>query len=77
MGFQFDYDFDISWDNDPKDLTRFESIVKLIDVLNTMSTQEIFEATKQSSKYNQQYIASHDFYKFCEAQNQKVINELT
>jgi hypothetical protein len=42
-----------------------------------MSTQEIFEATKQSSKYNQQYIASHDFYKFCEAQNQKVINELT
>jgi len=77
MGFQFDYDFDISWDNDPKDLTRFESIVKLINVLNTMSTQEIFEATKQSSKYNQQYIASHDFYKFCEAQNQKVINELT
>ena len=55
---------------------RFESIVKLIDDLNKMSLDEIFEATKESSKYNQEYIFSGDFYKFCEEQNQKIIKDI-
>ena len=77
IGFKFDYDFDISWDNEPKDLTRFENLVKLIYELNKMSAQEIFDCTKHSSEFNQDYIYSGDFYKFCETQNEKVINELT
>jgi hypothetical protein len=77
IGFKFNYDFDISWDNEPQDLLRFESIVKLISDLNKMSAQEIFDCTKHSSEFNQDYIYSGDFYKFCETQNQKVINDLT
>ena len=77
IGFKFNYDFDISWDNEPKDLTRFENLVKLIYKLNKMSAQEIFDCTKHSSEFNQDYIYSGDFYKFCETQNQKVINDLT
>ncbi len=76
IGFRFDYDFDISWDNEPQDLLRFKSIVKLVNDLNKMSIEEIFEATQHSSKYNQEYIISGDFYKFCENKNQKIIKDI-
>ena len=77
MGFRFDYDFDMSWDSQPQDLTRFENIVTLLDELNKMPIQELFRCTQKSSEHNQEYIMSGDFYKFCQKQNEKVINELT
>ena len=77
VGFKFDYDFNTDFDSDHGNISRLESMVNLIEELSTWTKEDLFEATKDSSNYNQEYIYSQDFYRFCETQNQKVINDLT
>jgi hypothetical protein len=77
VGFKFDYDFNTDFDSDHGNISRLESMVNLIEELSTWTKEDLFEATKDISNYNQEYIYSQDFYRFCETQNQKVINDLT
>lgn len=76
FGLAFDYDFDTSWDNDPGNLSRFESIVKLIDNLNEYSAQELYDKTKDIAIYNQQYILDGKFYKNCKTHNEECVETL-
>jgi len=76
FGLAFEYDFDTSWDNDPGNLSRFESIVKLIDDLNEYSAQELYDKTKDIAIYNQHYILDGKFYKNCEAHNEECVETL-
>jgi len=76
LGLKFNYGFDISFDNDPGNLTRLESIVKLIQQFSDMDIDQIFNATKESSEYNQQQILNGTFFENCQKVNEQSIETL-
>lgn len=76
FGFKFDYDFDISFDTDPGNLTRFEKLCKLIDELSKWTISDIVSATEKSSLYNQAHILNGNFAKECNNYNQKQIEKI-
>lgn len=76
VGFKFAYGFDTGFDKDSGNITRLLSIVKLIEKLSRWTPQEIFEATRESSKYNQEYIISGGFNQFCTSSNLNVIDKV-
>jgi len=76
LGLKFDYGFDISWDQDAGNLTRFQNICRLIDNLNQHSINDIVDMTAVSTKHNQEYIISGDFYRECENKNAQAINNV-
>lgn len=77
LGFQFDYcDLDLSWDNDPGNVTRFRGIVELIRSLEELSAADIYAATKLSSDHNQDHILSGRFEEICTAKNEKTVSEI-
>ena len=77
VGFRFAYDFDTNFDKDSGDITRLVSIIKLIEQLSRWKPQDIFEVTRESSNYNQEYVLSGDFYDFCTNKNENVIDEVS
>ena len=76
LGFEFDYDFDTSWDLDPGNLSRAVSIVNLIDDLRQKDMPELLSATQNSTKHNQNWITNGDFYHRCEQHNQQSIEQI-
>lgn len=76
LGFKFDYGIDLSWDNDPGNLTRLESIVRLILDLKNKSMHDIWEDAQESTKHNFDLIWSGQFYQTCEYRNQKSVDQL-
>jgi hypothetical protein len=81
LGLQFDYDFDTAWDLDSGNLSRAESIIKLIDNLNECTIDQLLTKTEQSTKYNQNYIVSGKFFERCQQINEesvvKILNLIT
>lgn len=69
LGLKFDYKFDISWDNDPGNLTRLVSIINLIKSFKDYSAEDLFQMTLDSSQYNLEMIKSNAFYNNCEQIN--------
>jgi len=76
LGFCFDYGFDISWDNDPGNLSRAQSIVELIDYLNQFTANQLMNMTRSSSEFNQNHIASKKFFNLCQQKNSEAIEKL-
>lgn len=76
FGLNFDYGFDTSWDSDPGNISRFESIINLIDYLNTQSVTSIVDQTKHSSQHNQEWIVSNNFYQKVNSSNQESIQQI-
>lgn len=76
LGFAFNYQLDLSFDQDPGNLTRLESIVKLIISLKPMSIGDIFEATRESSLHNQDHVLSGKFSDVCEKVNHQTKNAI-
>lgn len=76
LGLKFDYQFDTSWDQDPGNLSRLESIVNLIKDLSRYSAQDLYDMVKESSQHNQEWIFSGNFAKKCEQANQETINKI-
>lgn len=76
LGFEFDYNFDISFDSIIGDHDRLLGIVHLIQHLATMPKEEIFEGTINSSIHNYNHIISGDFYNACENINQSTIEKI-
>ena len=72
LGFKFDYGFDLSWDQDPGNLSRLESVVNLIDVLDGHTAQELYEMTLDSTRHNQDHVFSGAFAAQCDRYNQTV-----
>ena len=76
MGMKFNYGpLDLSFDNDPGNLTRLEKIINLIESLDQWSAQELFEMTQDSCEYNYEHVLNGNFWKRCEDYNQPT-NEL-
>jgi hypothetical protein len=76
LGLQFDYEFDITWDLDPGNLSRADSIIKLIDNLNEYTIDQLLTKTEQSTKYNQNHIVSDNFFNQCEQKNNESIAQI-
>ena len=76
LGLQFDYDFDTTWDQDPGNLTRFDSICQLIDDLNQYSPTTLVKKTQESTDFNRNFILDKKFYRNCEQLNQQSLDRL-
>lgn len=76
LGLKFDYPFDISWDQDPGNLSRLEGIVRLIKWLSDFSAVEIYDMVKDTESYNFDHVKSGKFSTICQASNQAVVDKL-
>ena len=76
LGFQFDYDFNTSWDQDPGNLSRAEGIVDLIDDLNQYTVKQLINKTQHSNRYNQNHILSGQFFDQCQLKNEESIAQI-
>jgi hypothetical protein len=77
LGLKFNYgDLDLSWDNDPGNLTRLIGIVKLIESLKEYSVQDILDITRESTEHNTDYIWSGKLKKTCQEHNEKTANKI-
>ena len=77
MGMKFDYgNLDLSFDEDPGNITRLEKIVHLIDDLNQWSANELYHMTEQSCEHNYDHIMNKSFWNSCEKFNQPTIELL-
>ena len=76
FGLQFDYGFDTSWDLDPGNLSRAESIIKLIDTLAQLDLEELITKTEESSKYNQNHIVTGKFFEQCHQKNEESVAQI-
>lgn len=76
-GMKFDYGaIDLTYDQDPGNLTRLAAAVKLIQGLQQWSAQDLYEMTRGSCQHNQQVVLSGDFYRYCESQNQRSVEQI-
>jgi hypothetical protein len=75
-GLEFNYDFDLSWDNDAGNITRFEKLCGLIQDLSYYSVQELVDKTFESTQYNRNFILDKKFYNNCEKLNQQSVKQL-
>lgn len=76
LGLEFEYGFDLTWDNDPGNLTRMKSIVHLIQQLAKYTPQELFEITAPSTVHNKNMIWSGEFGQRCQIQNDLIKNKI-
>ena len=76
FGMQFDYGLDLSFDQDPGNLTRLEKIVKLVNEVASIDKFDLYTQTKSSSQHNQDLILSGEFAKMCELINQTTLKTL-
>ncbi len=73
LGLKFDYgDIDLSWDEDPGNLTRLLSIVNVIKKLRYYDIADIAKMTQESTDHNTEMIWSGEFYRRCQAHNMQV-----
>lgn len=76
FGLQFNYKFDTCFDSDEGNLSRFETLCKLIDTLSHWTNTEIIDATKDSTQFNLDFILSGGFKKECDKFNNTQIEQL-
>ena len=76
LGFEFDYNLDLSFDAIHCDNDRLNKVVLLIKQLSSMSKEEIYTNTKDSSEYNHYYIINGEFYKHCEMLNEHTVEQV-
>lgn len=77
LGLRFDYDkIDLSWDLDPGNLSRLDSIVDCIVDLKNYSIDGIDQMTRSSSEHNADFIWSGDFDRQCSIHNEKIAEKI-
>ena len=76
LGMRFDFPFDISWDDDPGNLTRMQSIVHLIKWLQNSDAAEIDQMVKPSADHNFDHVWTDAFYHRCQKINDQTIENL-
>jgi hypothetical protein len=75
LGLKFDYgDIDLSWDNDPGNLSRIEGIINMIKSISEYNIADIEHMTGNSTQHNTDFIWSGDFYNKCQTHNNIIAN---
>lgn len=73
LGLKFDYGaIDLSWDQDPGNLSRLSSLIDAIIALDEHTIGDLVAMTQDSSQHNQDLIWSGEFSRTCRAHNEKV-----
>lgn len=76
LGLKFNYGFDITYDQDPGNLTRLEKIVNILREMCNLNKHDLFELTKTSAEYNQKIIQDGIFYHNCIEHNDKIQQQI-
>jgi hypothetical protein len=76
FGMQFDYGLDLSFDQDPGNLTRLEKIVGLIEKIADIDAVDLYQRSRYSSEHNQDLILSGAFGRQCDAINQETLQKI-
>ena len=76
LGLQFDYNFDTSFDSIIPDQDRLIATIELIKNLVDMSSEEIYNGTRESCDFNFNYITGGRFYIDCEQLNQHTVDQI-
>ena len=77
FGMHFDYGFDLTWEDDPGNISRFKNIINLIDDLNhNYSAEQIDTQTKESCLHNQHHILSGGLHRICQQQREETVEIL-
>jgi hypothetical protein len=76
LGLEFEYGFDLSWDDDPGNLTRFEKICQLIDTLACLSRDDLVDLTWESCVFNRSWILEGGFSEQCDRLQHVAISRL-
>ena len=77
MGFEFDYGaLDLSFDQDPGNISRLEKIVKVIESLQYYSAMDLYEVTLESCRKNYDHALSNNHWTKCEQFNHSTVDML-
>jgi hypothetical protein len=70
MGMQFDYGLDLTFDDDPGNISRLLKLTSLIKDISQYTAADLFEMTEKSSRHNHAIIETGEFFERCERANQ-------
>lgn len=77
MGFKFDYGpLDLSFDQDPGNITRLEKTVRLIESLQNYTAGDLYQFTLESCEKNYDHAMSDAHWTTCETFNRDTVNTL-
>ena len=77
LGLKFNYGYiDLTWDQDPCNLSRLAGLVRMIQSLKDFTVEDIVCMTKYSTDHNTDYIWSGDFGDACRNRNQQVAQQI-
>jgi hypothetical protein len=77
LGFNNNFGYDLTFDQDAGDLSRITKIFKVIDVLNEQSLEDIYLGSKEACAYNLEWIKSGALGKRCDRINQPTIEKIS
>ena len=69
LGFDFEYEFDTSFDNIKHDGDRINAIVNLIETFKDIDANTLYQMTKESTEKNYYYVREGVFYREVEKLN--------
>ena len=76
LGLEFNYGLDLTWDEDPGNLSRLEGIVKMIRSLADYTKEDLVAMTKESTNHNTDMIWSGEFQQRARAHNEVVRDQI-
>lgn len=76
LGLMFDYGMDLSFDQEPGNLTRLSMIIDLIKELKNKDIFELYQSTVVSNEHNRQQILNGNFFKICEDHNSHSLEKI-
>jgi hypothetical protein len=76
LGFEFDYGLDLSYDQDPGNISRMSGMLNVIKQLSDYTADELYEQTRRSCLHNKDHVMSGDFYKIAESVNHQAVESI-
>lgn len=76
LGFQFEYEFDISFDSELHDFDRLAKIFNLLQTLKNYTPNELRNMTVNSCKHNLDHIQSGKLHAVCNSINECAIDRI-
>jgi hypothetical protein len=76
LGLEFNYGIDLSWDEDPGNLSRLVGIVNMIRSLADYTKEDLVDMTQASTDHNTDMIWSGEFQRRARAHNDTIRNEI-
>ena len=76
MGMEFDYGLDLTFDDDPGNISRLHKLILLIQDISQCSAQDLFDQTEKSTRHNHLIIQTGEFFENCERANQHSVSTL-